>query len=130
MQAKKVTVAAEVLLWGCALQNFRAKVAVQWNEVRLCDLRKRDPHGPGCLIFKALNCYRFNNLHYIDMTLLLRYLFTNGRSPLSFFGGYSDPPYAGSTAVPTLLYELKFEEGKDFRYGTGKKEIPKDRFSS
>ncbi|MEE9612148.1 MAG: hypothetical protein V3W19_12905, partial [Desulfatiglandales bacterium] len=25
-QAKKVTVAAEVLLWGCPVQNFRAKL--------------------------------------------------------------------------------------------------------
>ncbi len=54
LQAKKVTVAAEALLWGCPVQNFRAKLPFQWNEVRLCGLQKRDPHGLSCLIFKAL----------------------------------------------------------------------------
>jgi hypothetical protein len=36
------------------LFEFQGQVAVLWNDVGLCGLQKRDPHGPSCIVFKDL----------------------------------------------------------------------------
>jgi hypothetical protein len=44
-------------LLGLCWVEFQDQAAVPWNEAGLCGTLKRDPHGPFCLIFEALNCY-------------------------------------------------------------------------
>jgi hypothetical protein len=39
---------------GLPWDEFQDQVAVLWNEVGLCGLQKRDPHGPSGLVFKDL----------------------------------------------------------------------------
>ena len=43
LQAKKVTVAAEVFLWGCAVQNFRAKLPFNGMRQGFATFRKEIP---------------------------------------------------------------------------------------
>ncbi len=54
VEAKKVSVAAACLLWGCPGMNFKAKLPFYGIEEGLCGLQKRDPHSPSCIVFKDL----------------------------------------------------------------------------